>query len=98
MKYRLVLETNDEATVRNLKAFDLKELLDLFEEITFNRVTLAADDLSFVTTYPNPVQKNFYPKTDCPQCSATLVFPRDDIPYCEECGYPEENRPAFFPE
>jgi ribosomal protein L37E len=28
----------------------------------------------------------------CPQCGEDLVQPRDSKAYCEECGYPEENR------
>ena len=30
--------------------------------------------------------------TKCPNCAAGLVFPRGDAPYCDECGYPDENR------
>lgn len=29
----------------------------------------------------------------CPQCGELAVFPRDLDPYCEDCGWPEENRP-----
>jgi hypothetical protein len=29
---------------------------------------------------------------NCPQCNETLIEPRGDTKYCEECGYPEENR------
>lgn len=29
--------------------------------------------------------------TTCPQCAEGLVFPRDLPPYCDECGWPEEN-------
>jgi len=28
----------------------------------------------------------------CPQCKAATVFPRGDAEYCEECGWPDENR------
>jgi exosome complex RNA-binding protein Csl4 len=28
----------------------------------------------------------------CPQCEADLIEPRGYERYCEECGYPEENR------
>ena len=28
---------------------------------------------------------------NCPRCKELLVFPRGDTPYCEECGYPEED-------
>lgn len=31
----------------------------------------------------------------CPQCNNTLVEPRDLEKYCEECGYPDENRAVF---
>jgi len=31
----------------------------------------------------------------CPQCNSVLVEPRELEPYCEECGYPEENRAVF---
>jgi len=27
----------------------------------------------------------------CPQCGDLLIYPRGDTPYCEECGYPDEN-------
>lgn len=27
----------------------------------------------------------------CPRCKELLTFPRGDTPYCEECGYPEED-------
>lgn len=30
--------------------------------------------------------------TECPQCAASLIQPRDSERYCEECGWPEENR------
>jgi hypothetical protein len=29
----------------------------------------------------------------CPQCGDGAVFPRGLEPYCEECGWPEENLP-----
>ena len=28
----------------------------------------------------------------CPQCSEALIFPRGHAPYCENCGFPDENR------
>ncbi len=28
----------------------------------------------------------------CPQCGESLIFPRNDSPYCEECGFPDEWR------
>lgn len=31
----------------------------------------------------------------CPQCNEVLVEPRDHEKYCEECGYPDENRATF---
>ena len=31
----------------------------------------------------------------CPQCTNTLVEPRDLEKHCENCGYPEENRCEF---
>jgi len=27
----------------------------------------------------------------CPTCREPLVFPRGDHPYCEECGWPDED-------
>jgi len=27
----------------------------------------------------------------CPRCKEQLLHPRNDRPYCEECGYPEED-------
>lgn len=27
----------------------------------------------------------------CPQCGELLVYPRNDIPYCEDCGWPDED-------
>lgn len=30
----------------------------------------------------------------CPQCKEPLITPRDSKPYCENCGYPDENRPS----
>lgn len=32
---------------------------------------------------------------NCPQCEETLVEPRDSEKYCEQCGYPDENRCEF---
>jgi hypothetical protein len=31
----------------------------------------------------------------CPQCSDDLIFPRGETPYCENCGWPDENRPEI---
>lgn len=31
----------------------------------------------------------------CPQCNEILVEPRGLDKYCEECGFPEENRAVF---
>lgn len=31
----------------------------------------------------------------CPQCGESLVHPRDDKSYCEECGWPEEILPSL---
>lgn len=28
----------------------------------------------------------------CPCCKARLIYPRNDTPYCEECGWPTESR------
>ena len=28
----------------------------------------------------------------CPQCNELLIFPRNSECYCEECGYPDEDR------
>jgi hypothetical protein len=28
----------------------------------------------------------------CPQCGEAVIFPRDSEAYCEECGWPDENR------
>jgi len=33
----------------------------------------------------------------CPQCGDTLVFPRGLEPYCENCGWPDENRAEADP-
>jgi uncharacterized OB-fold protein len=27
----------------------------------------------------------------CPECGELLVYPRGDDPYCEECGWPDED-------
>ena len=27
----------------------------------------------------------------CPQCGELLVYPRGDTPYCEDCGWPDED-------
>ena len=32
---------------------------------------------------------------NCPQCSALLVHPREGESYCENCGFPNENRCEF---
>lgn len=32
---------------------------------------------------------------ECPQCKSTLVEPRDSEKYCEDCGFPDENRCVF---
>jgi hypothetical protein len=29
--------------------------------------------------------------TKCPVCDSLLVFPRGDTPYCEDCGWPDED-------
>lgn len=29
----------------------------------------------------------------CPQCGDAKIYPRDHDPYCENCGWPEEDRP-----
>ena len=31
----------------------------------------------------------------CPQCNSVLVEPRGLEKYCEECGFPDENRAKF---
>jgi hypothetical protein len=31
----------------------------------------------------------------CPQCGRDVVQPRDGDHYCEDCGWPDENRPGF---
>ena len=28
----------------------------------------------------------------CPQCGAAKIYPRGNEPYCEECGWPDEDR------
>ena len=28
----------------------------------------------------------------CPQCGDTTIQPRDSSPYCENCGWPDDNR------
>jgi uncharacterized Zn finger protein (UPF0148 family) len=30
--------------------------------------------------------------TTCPQCKAPVIQPRTGGDYCEECGWPDENR------
>jgi len=30
-------------------------------------------------------------KQVCPQCGELLVFPKGDEPYCEDCGWPDED-------
>ena len=32
----------------------------------------------------------------CPQCGSATIQPRDSQDYCEECGWPEENRTPEF--
>ena len=32
---------------------------------------------------------------NCPQCNSILVEPRESEKYCEDCGFPEENRCEF---
>lgn len=27
----------------------------------------------------------------CPQCGESLVYPRNDTAYCEECGWPDSD-------
>lgn len=27
----------------------------------------------------------------CPQCGELLVYPRGEDPYCEDCGWPDED-------
>lgn len=27
----------------------------------------------------------------CPQCGELLVYPSGDSPYCEDCGWPDED-------
>lgn len=38
--------------------------------------------------------------TNCPICNDALIFPRDYSPYCEDCGWPDEdfNGEFIFPE
>jgi hypothetical protein len=31
--------------------------------------------------------------TRCPECHESLIYPRGDYPYCEECGWPDEILP-----
>jgi len=31
------------------------------------------------------------PFATCPQCGELLVFPREEAPYCEDCGWPDED-------
>jgi uncharacterized OB-fold protein len=30
-------------------------------------------------------------KARCPQCGELLVFPKGEEPYCEDCGWPDED-------
>ncbi len=32
-------------------------------------------------------------RTTCPQCNDPVIQPRNGEDYCENCGWPEENRP-----
>jgi len=32
----------------------------------------------------------------CPSCRDLLIFPRTDTPYCEECGWPDEDFEDVF--
>ena len=42
-----------------------------------------------------PAAVGLIPRVEkCPQCGADTIQPRDGKDYCEECGWPEENRPA----
>ena len=36
--------------------------------------------------------------TKCPQCGEAVIQLRDGTNYCEECGWPEENRKPLLPD
>jgi hypothetical protein len=27
----------------------------------------------------------------CPQCESSIIYPRGDTPYCEDCGWPDDD-------
>ncbi|MFA5027559.1 MAG: hypothetical protein WC713_06745 [Candidatus Methylomirabilota bacterium] len=59
-----------------------------------NRLNPKPGEYDFKGEYrPKNMQiKSIYAKhTQCPQCGELLVFPRNDTPYCEDCGWPDED-------
>ena len=57
---------------------DENQLLVIFDHAVRARVFMESDGSTRVSI--------------CPQCHSNTVQPRDSGDYCEECGWPQENR------
>lgn len=58
------------------------------------------DENQILVMYDHAVRARVLQESDgeriarCPQCFSPTVQPRDSNEYCEQCGWPNENRPA----